>query len=114
MKTHNANLVFDPSLKPVFSKSSDEAEQIAINGSRDLFYVLIHISEHYGVLPSVYHYLESNFQHVTEHCAACFGKHYSSSSIDQMLAKPDFEQTMEMGDIYLDDVLAHYAPVLFY
>lgn len=113
MKTHNANLVFDPSLKPVFSKSSDEAEQIAINGSRDLFYVLIHISEHYGVLPSVYHYLESNFQHVTEHCAACFGKHYSSSSIDKMLAKPDFEQTIEMGDISLDDVLAQYAPVYF-
>ncbi len=113
MKTNKANLVFDPSLKPVFSKLPDGIEPFAIKDSRDLFYALIHISEHYAVLPSVYHYLESNFQHVKEHCAACFSKHYSTSSIDQMLAKPDFEQASELGDISLNDFLVQYAPVYF-
>lgn len=111
MKLNCGNHVFDPSVQPVFPKASEGAERGAIKDSRDLFYALIHIGERYAALPRAYHYLQSNFQQVNEHCAACFSPRYRADSLGQLLAKPGFEQAQELPGAALNDLLLQYAPI---
>jgi hypothetical protein len=52
------NHPFDPSCAPVFSRRACQAAEGYRSDSRELFYRLLHVGEHYDVLPLTYHFVK--------------------------------------------------------
>ncbi len=113
IQTNQLNLAFEPSLQPVFLKSAKKNNRLPINDSRDLFYALIHISEHYFVLPQVYHYLNLQFQAIKTQHASHFSKTYTPHHIKQLLNEAESSHSNELVDMPLSAFLIHYAPIFF-
>lgn len=49
---------FDPQCRPVFSERAYKAADNYRCGNRELFYYLLHLGEHYDVLPLAYHFVK--------------------------------------------------------
>ncbi len=108
------NLALESTLKPVFSTSAVTAAARDYPGnSRDLFYALIHISEHYAVLPNAYHFLKSNFQEAHQEYAAYFSAKYSPASLAALLKRTSSEHPYPLPTTALNDFLVQYAPIYF-
>jgi hypothetical protein len=110
---NNFNLALEPTLKPVFSKPANGVMPGKENDSRGLFYTLIHISEHYPILPHAYHFLRQHFQAVNEQYSANLSKKYSLNSLTSLLKQAISEQHYLLPETALNDCLAQYAPVYF-
>ncbi len=113
MKPDNANLVFDPSLQPVFSAMPGKQEPFAVKNSRELFYTLVHISEHYPVLPAAYRYLKGHFQQAGEQLATPAGNKFQPGDLEKLLAVESFQPLSEPSGTCLNDCLVQFAPVFF-
>jgi hypothetical protein len=109
---NNFNLTLDPTLKPVFSKSANGSAQGKEQNSRNLFYSLIHISEHYAILPQAYGFLKQHFQAVNEQYVENFSKKYSPNSLSALLKHTEAHPYLLPGTA-LNDYLVQYAPVCF-
>jgi hypothetical protein len=108
------NLALESTLKPVFSTSAVTAAARDYPGnSRDLFYALIHISEHYAVLPNAYHFLKSNFQEAHQEYAAYFSAKYSPASLPALLKHSSSEHPYPLQATALNACLMQYAPIYF-
>lgn len=76
---------FDPSLQPVFSGTTLAAALNYRQEGRHLFYALMHVAEHYEVLPLAHHYLKQHLLEVDELHSSNFYKDYHTDQIDSVL-----------------------------
>lgn len=107
-------LALEPTLKPVFSKSAvTAATRDYPNNSHDLFYALIHISEHYAVLPTAYRFLKQHFQEAHQEYAAHFSAKYSPASLTALLKHTSSEHPYPLPATALNACLVQYAPIYF-
>ncbi|MEQ1559127.1 MAG: iron-containing redox enzyme family protein [Methyloglobulus sp.] len=107
------NRVLEANLTPIFSKSASIAAVDNKDNNRDLFYALVHISEHYDVLPCAYDYLVQSFQSTNEQYTANFSKKYNSNSLNALLKTEAPSQQTVMPETALSDCLVQYAPICF-
>lgn len=113
MKPNELNLALRPNLQPTFSKSAYSAAPDYQGNSRDLFYALIHISEHYTALPQAYHYLKQHFQSVNEQYIANFSEKHNPVSLGNLLKNAESRHSYNLPDTALTECLAQYAPIYF-
>jgi hypothetical protein len=107
-------LALEPTLKPIFSKSAVTAAARDYSGnSRDLFYALIHISEHYAVLPTAYRFLKQHFQEAHQEYATLFSAKYSPASLAALLKHSSSEHPYPLPATALNACLVQYAPIYF-
>jgi hypothetical protein len=99
------NHPFDPNLQPVFS-GLDSASPVKPLDSRDLFFALVHSSEHAEVLPRAYCHLKRHLRAVEQHYGMRFSKAYQPDGMAQLAVKAT--GTVLKG--YED--LSHYTPVI--
>jgi Iron-containing redox enzyme len=107
------NLALEPTLKPVFSKLAYVATRDYPDNSRDLFYALIHISEHYTALPRAYSYLKHHFQSVNQEYTDAISAKYSPASLAALLKHTTSPQSYPLPESALNDCLVQYAPIYF-
>jgi hypothetical protein len=107
------NLALEPTLKPIFSKSAYATARDYRENSRDLFYALIHISEHYTALPRVYLYLKQHFQSVNKEHADTISAKYSPATLAALLKHTTSPQPHPLPESALTAYLAQYAPIYF-
>lgn len=112
MKPNNANAVFDPSLQPVFAPP-ENTERLAITNSRDLFFALIHSSEHYPALSTAFHYLSLHLQQASEQRSAHIGHQYHPGDLEKLLADESGSHLSGAQDTSLNDFLLQFAPLFF-
>ncbi|SJM90485.1 conserved hypothetical protein [Crenothrix polyspora] len=96
---------FDPGLQPVFSGLASISLDKLPN-SRDLFFSLIHSSEHAEILPQAYCYLKQHLRVVEQ----LYGKQLSSVYQPDCLTQLTVKSTQTTLRGYED--LSHYAPVI--
>jgi Iron-containing redox enzyme len=114
MKPNVLNLALGPTLKPIFSKSAVTAAMRDYpDNSRDLFYALIHISEHYNALPNAYRFLKRHFHSVNQEYAAHFSAKYSPATLTALLKHTLSEHPYPLPATALNDCLVQYAPIYF-
>ena len=113
MKLNELNLALDPSLQLIFSKSAHTAARDYQGNSRDLFYTLIHISEHYDALLRVYHYLKQHFQAVKEQYTDVFSEKYSPVNLADLLKNAETTRSYPLPETAINDCLVQYAPIYF-
>ena len=114
MDLTNVNLAFAPSLQPMFPGSATATTlSTSIKDSRDLFYALIHISEHYDTLPWIYQYLNRHLEHVNEQCATKFSPHYNADKLEQLIKTADSIHSCECTIAPLNECLLQFAPLFF-
>ncbi|NOS75131.1 MAG: hypothetical protein HOP36_11490 [Methyloglobulus sp.] len=113
MKSNELNLALEPSLQLIFSKSAHTAARDYQGNSRDLFYTLIHISEHYNALPRAYHYLKQNFQAVKEKYTDVFREKYSAVNLGDLLKNAESTRSYPLPETAINDFLVQYAPIYF-
>jgi Iron-containing redox enzyme len=107
-------LALEPTLKPIFSNSAiAAAARDYPNNSRDLFYVLIHISEHYAALPSAYRFLMRHFQESNQEHATHFSAKFSPTSLATLLKHTLSEHPYPLPATALNACLVQYAPIYF-
>jgi Iron-containing redox enzyme len=112
MNQNKHNLSLAPDLRPIFSKSATTTAQDAID-SRDLFYTLIHISEHYPALPRTYLFLKQHFQSVNQEFGDKFSAKYSPASLAVLLKQTGSTHPYPLAETAMTDCLMHYAPIHF-
>ena len=130
MKVIDVNLAFDPVLVPIFPNASDKTNKLVVKDSRDLFYALIHVSDHYDALSIAYHYLKLHFQHAREQCAESFlgwserdqlpgatetqsANTFDPENIDKLLKNESLKASYEVFETSLNDCLVQFAPLFF-
>lgn len=113
MKSTELNLALDPSLQLIFSKSAHATARDYQGDGRDLFYTLIHISEHYTALPSVYLYLKQHFQSVNQEYTENFSTKYSPASLAALLKHTTSPHPYPLHAAALNGCLTQYAPIYF-
>ena len=113
MKPSEANAAFDPSLEPVYCEPGASGNGAKPANCRELFYALIHISEHYQLLPCIHHYLTRHLQHIEQHYPALFTTAYDSADLQKLIDNAAFHHPPETQNPALSEFLTHYAPVFF-
>jgi Iron-containing redox enzyme len=113
MKSNESALALEPTLQPVFSKSAYAAAADYKANSRDLFYALIHISEHYTVLPQAYQYLKQHFQAAGQQLADMFSAKYSPANLGVLLNHTVNTHPHQLSDTALNECLTQYAAIYF-
>ncbi len=101
---------FDPSLQPVFPEQLCAAALSYRSDSRHLFYTLMHISEHYDVLPLAHHYLKQQLLDVDKLYTSKISKAYQADEIDRLLGTTvDIPQPNKGSP---NGYLQQYAPII--
>jgi hypothetical protein len=113
MKSNELNLALEPSLQLIFSKSAHTSARDYQGNSRDLFYTLIHISEHYNALPRAYHYLKLHFQAVKGQYSDVFSEKYSAVNVGDLLKSVESTRSYPLPETAINDCLVQYAPIYF-
>jgi Iron-containing redox enzyme len=113
MKSNELNLALEPSLQLIFSKSAHTAARDYQGNSRDLFYTLIHINEHYDALPRAYHYLKLHFQAVKGQYGDVFSEKYSPVNLAELLKSVESTRSYPLSENAINDCLTQYAPIYF-
>ncbi|WP_394752144.1 iron-containing redox enzyme family protein [Crenothrix sp.] len=103
MKAHSHP--FDPGLQPVFSGLASTSLD-KLPDSRELFFGLIHSSEHPEILPQAYCYLKQQFWEVEQ----LYGEQLSRVYQPDCLAQLNVKSTQTPLKNHED--LSHYAPVI--
>lgn len=104
---------FNPSLKPVFSKQSCSAASGYPQDSRHLFYYLIHLSEHYDILPAAFYFIEQCVEAAAAQYQVRFIETYHPDEIRLQLNKPDSPlPTERQNRESLNKCLLQSAPVI--
>lgn len=103
---------FDPANEVVFSERAYQAANGYRCGSRELFYSLLHIGEHYDVLPLAYHFVKDALANI-ERQSCLHTEQPVPESGDRLTWEPDFymlaEPRLAVGArLYLQQ----FAPVL--
>ncbi len=108
------NLALEPTLKPIFSKSAvAAAARDYPDNRRDLFYTLIHISEHYTALPYAYRFLKRHFQSENQDHAGTISTKYSPATLAALLKYTPSEHLYPLSATALNTCLVQYAPIYF-
>ncbi|MBM4206643.1 MAG: iron-containing redox enzyme family protein [Gammaproteobacteria bacterium] len=107
------NLPLAPTLQADLSQSGKQSGTDAINNSRDLFYALIHISEHYHALPVAYQYVKQQLDSINDNYAADFSSKYSPAHLGLLIKKASGEHPYPLPGSELNACLKQYAPVFF-
>jgi hypothetical protein len=80
--------------------------------SRDLFYRLMHISEHYSVLAFAFRLLTCHFQDIKQHYQSQFSKKYSGSNLSTLLSNPVNKPDYVIADASIHACLKQFAPII--
>lgn len=107
------NLTLAPILQLVFSQSGKQSGHEIIQDSRDLFYALIHVSEHVDALPYAYQFVKQQLQTVSDGYAAQFSTKYSQAHLGLLTKKAAATHPHPLPETALKECLAHYAPIFF-
>lgn len=104
---------FDPAHEVVFSKCAYQAADNYRCGSRELFYYLLHLGEHYDVLPLAYHGIKDALRGVDQRYLADRGQETGAAGQEWLSTEPfadAFTEGLEPADTRL--CLLQFAPVL--
>jgi hypothetical protein len=104
------DFAFDPSLQPVFSEQLCTAALNHRSDSRHLFYILMHISEHYEVLPLAHQYLKHQFLEANKVYASDFSKEYHPDKITRLIESAS--DIPKPGITSLNECLRQCAPLI--
>ncbi|CAG7857244.1 hypothetical protein MCAMS1_02002 [biofilm metagenome] len=107
------NLPLAPTLQPVFSQTGKQSGHDTINNSRERFYALIHVSEHYDALPSAYQYVRQQLHTINEMYADQFSAKYSPAHLGILIKKASATHPYPLPETALNECLAYYAPIYF-
>lgn len=110
IKPDESNSVFDPALKPVFSKTARKTDPPLTN-SRDLFYSLIHLSENYPMLPLTYHFLTRQLAHVNQQYGAQFSAKFSNHQLQQLTGCLTEHDQLTQTGVAQKEFFVQFAPV---
>ncbi len=104
---------FDPSLRPVFSGDADRASLTYRRDSRELFYTLMHISEHDAVYPAAYDFIKRHLLEIHQGNQNPNVKAYRPDKISaEIAALPPLSGTIQSSDDSLQNCLLQLSPII--
>lgn len=111
--THNTHHPFDPSLTPFFSDAAYRNVPPYRQDSRELFYTLLHISEHYAAYPVAYDFIRQHLAETRSQCRNKLSQSYSPDKISSLLTTlPALSGDFRLTNDNLRNCLLQLSPII--